>query len=230
VRELLAAATRPAKVVYVSRDAEPAPVLDEIAALAGPILRVVPIEKLAALARTDTHQGVVATARPLLPVSVDDLLAVDGCFVLALEGVTDPHNLGAVLRSAAAFGVTGVVVPNRRATLVTPAVAKAAAGAIEHVPIALTSGIPAALERARRAQVWTVGLAADGGTEIDAITVADESIVLVMGAEGHGLSRLSTQRCDVVARIPIADHVESLNVSVAAAIALHEIARRRRSR
>lgn len=230
VHELLAAGHRPAKAVYLSRAAEPAPVLDEIRSLAGPALRLVAPERLAALARSETHQGVVATARPLAAVELSDLLRVDHCFLVALDGVTDPHNLGAVLRSAVAFGATGAIVASRRAALITPAVAKAAAGAIEHLPIALVSGVPAALERARRAGAWTVGLAVDGATDLDALTVGAEPLVLVVGAEGRGLSRLASERCDVVARIPIDDRSGSLNASVAAAIAMYEIARARSTR
>lgn len=229
VRELLAAGRRRVKVVYLSSSAEAAPIIDEITELAGPALRVVPAEKLAALARSERPQGVVATSTPLAPTDLDDLLRDRAAFIVALDGVTDPGNLGAVLRSAVAFGATGVVVPRHRSALVTPAVAKAAAGAIEHIAIAPVSGIATALERASRAGVWSVGLAADGATDIEDVTVADAPVMLVIGSEGRGLSRLVEARCDVIARIDIAPSVDSLNASVAAAIACHEIARRRRA-
>ncbi len=228
MRELLAAGTRRVKVVYLSSTAEPAPILDEIADLAGPALRIVASGKVAAMARSEAHQGIVATAAPLHPADLDELLAVPDAFLVAVDGITDPGNLGAVLRSAAAFGATGVVLPRHRSAHVSPTVAKAAAGAIEHLPIALVSGVPAALERAARAGVWTVGLAGDGATDLGDLTVADAPVMLVLGAEGRGLSRLAEQRCDVIARIPIAPHVESLNAAAAAAVACYEIARRRR--
>jgi len=229
VRELLAAGRRRVKVVYLSASAEPAPIIDEIVELAGPALRVVPVEKLAALARSERPQGVIATSTPLQPADLDELLRDPRAFIVALDGVADPRNLGAVLRSAVAFGATGVVLPRHRGALVTPSVTKAAAGSIEHIAIASVSGIATALERASRAGVWTVGLAVDGATDITDLTVADSPVILVIGAEDRGLSRLVEARCDVMARIEIAPAVDSLNASAAAAIACHEIARRRRS-
>ena len=228
VRELLAVGRRRVKTVYLSTSIEAADVIAEIRDLAGPIVRAVPPEKLAMIARSESHQGVVALTTPLPTIDVDDLLRVPDAFIVALDGVTDPGNLGAVLRSAAAFGATGAVLPRHRSARITPAVTKAAAGAIEHLPIATVSGIASALERATRHGVWTVGLAADGSTDIDELTVADAPVLVVVGSEGRGLSRLVEQRCDVVARIPIAATTESLNASVAAAVACHEIARRRR--
>src|SRR5439155_3745418 len=128
--------------------------VDDIAALAGSRLHVLPPERLAAMARTDAHQGVVALAAPLEPADLVALLRSPRTLLVAIDGVTDPHNLGAILRTAETAGVTGVIVPKRRAAHVTPTVAKAAAGAIEHVPIALVAGIPGALERAQRERVW----------------------------------------------------------------------------
>jgi 23S rRNA (guanosine2251-2'-O)-methyltransferase len=229
VRELLAVGRRRVKTVYLSSAADTAEVLDEIRELAGPIVRSVPPEKLAMIARSESHQGVVALTTPLPNVDLDDLLRVPQAFIVALDGVTDPGNLGAVLRAAAAFGATGAVLPRHRSARITPTVTKSAAGAIEHLPIATVSGIASALERATRHGVWTVGLAADGATDIDELTVADAPVLIVVGSEGRGLSRLVEQRCDVVARIPIAATIESLNASVAAAVACHEIARRRRA-
>ena len=146
VRELLAAGRRRVKAVYLSQSSEPNPVVDEIVALAGPLLRKVSAEKLRAQARSETHQGVVATASPLVPADLDTLLGAPDAFLVALDGITDPQNLGSVLRSAAAFGATGVIVPRHRSAHVTPAVAKAAAGAIEHLPIAPVSGIASAVQ------------------------------------------------------------------------------------
>ncbi len=222
--ELLVAGKRRVKAVYVSNTAEG---VDEIAELAGGALRLVSPDRLFAQARTETHQGVVAMAAPLRPAELVEMLRNPRALLVALDGVTDPHNLGAILRTADTAGVTGVILPRKRAAHVTPTVAKAAAGAIEHVPIALVAGIPAALERASRERVWSVGLDADGERTVDELEVATEPIVLVLGAEGRGLGRLTRERCDVLARIPMHGHIESLNVSAAAAVALHEIARRR---
>jgi 23S rRNA (guanosine2251-2'-O)-methyltransferase len=230
VRELLGAGARRVHDVWLSSDAERSPILDEIAALAadrGVKVRRVPGVQVDQKARTDAPQGVVAFAAPLSTVELDDLLRAPDAFVVALDGVTDPQNLGAVLRTAETLGATGALLPRHRAVGITPAVTKAAAGAIEHLPLAFVSGIPNALEQVQRARVWSVGLDAGGETSIFDVAVADQPLVLVLGAEGRGLSRLARARCDVVASIPMRGHVESLNVSAAAAIACAAVARAR---
>ena len=231
VRELLAARRRRVREVWMDGALEPAPVLDEIMRLAeraGVPIRMTP--RLESLARTDASQGVIARAEPL-PVAIDDdLLAEPAAFLVALDGVTDPRNLGAILRSAEGAGATGVLLPRRRSVHVTPAVTKAAAGAIEHMRIALVPGVPATLERARRAGVWAVGVDERGDTDLFGLDLASEPVVLVLGAEGRGLSRLSRERCDVVARIPMLGRLDSLNVASAAALACFEVARRRTRR
>lgn len=191
---------------------------------------------LGRIARTSAPQGVVARAAPLEAVELLDLVgdgphaAADGRppFLIALDGVTDPGNLGAVIRSAECAGATGVVLPRHRAVNVTPAAAKAAAGAIEHVPIALVGGLPAALQKLGDHGVWSVGLDAAGSQSLFDLELATEGVILVLGAEGHGLARLVRQRCDTVVSIPLAGKLDSLNVSAAAALACFEVARRRR--
>jgi 23S rRNA (guanosine2251-2'-O)-methyltransferase len=172
---------------------------------------------------------VIARAEPLAPAKLDELLADPEAFLVALDGVTDPQNLGAVLRTAEVAGATGAVLPRHRSAHLTPAAVKAAAGAIEHLPIALVPGVPHLLERASRAGVWTVGLDGAGKTPVFELEVADRPIVLVLGAEGRGLSRLTRQRCDVVASIPMRGRLASLNVAAAAAVACFEVVRRRGS-
>lgn len=230
VRELLAAGRRRVRTVWVSSAAEPSALLDEIVSLAGASLREAPPERIAALARTEVHQGVVASAEPLRSVDLDTLLGQPSAFLVALDGVTDPRNLGAVARVAETAGATGLVIPRHRSARVTPAVTKSAAGAVEYLPIASVSGIPAAVERASRSGVWTVGLDGDGERSIYDLDLLDQPVMLVLGAEGQGLGRLSRQRCDVVARIPMYGRIESLNVGTAAAVACHEVARRRTPR
>jgi len=229
VRELLRARVRTVRSVQVSRRAEPDETLDEIVALAGPLLRRVAPEALRATARSDAHQGVVATAEPLRAADLDDLLGDPDAFLVALDGVTDPQNVGAVLRTAETAGASGFVLPRHRSALVTPVVAKAAAGAIEYVPIALVSGIPAALERAARAGVWAVGLDERGERSLFDLTLAEQPIMVVFGAEGRGLARLTRKRCDVLVHIPVRGQIASLNVAAAAAVTCHELARRRNS-
>jgi 23S rRNA (guanosine2251-2'-O)-methyltransferase len=219
--------------LFMQADLASAQVLDEILDLAReqrvPV-RTVRAYELDDLARSEVHQGVIARADALEPVALDDLVAEHGVppFLLVLDGVTDPHNLGAVLRSALGAGVTGVVLPKHRSAHVTPTVAKAAAGAIEHLDIALVPGIPSALERLSRRKVWSVGLAADGDADLDGVQVLTEPVALVLGAEGSGLSSLTRARCDVLARIELVGPVESLNVSAAGAVACFAVSRARR--
>ena len=227
VRALLTAGTRRVHDVWLSTEGD---TLDELAALAetaGARVRRVPADQIEHRARTEAPQGVVAFAAPVPAGDLDALFADPQAFLVALDGVTDPGNLGAVMRTAETAGATGVIVPTHRAVGLTPAVAKAAAGALEYLPVAFVSGVPGALDRAKRAGVWCVALDGDGDRSVFDLAVADAPLVLVLGAEGHGVSRLARQRCDVVASIPMHGRIESLNVSAAAAVALTEIARRR---
>jgi len=148
-------------------------------------------------------------------------------FLLALDGITDPRNLGAVLRTAECAGVTGVIMRSHRAVRITPTVAKAAAGAIEHLRLAVVPGLPSALRALSSKGVWTVGLDPAGKLQVHELDLAGEAVTLVLGAEGKGLSRLAAQRCDVLVSIPMRGALASLNVSAAAAVACFEIARRR---
>lgn len=226
----LTAGRRRARQVWMAGEADPAPILEAIRAAAGRAgvpVAVVTGEEIRERARTEAPQGVVARADPLPEADADALLADPAAFLVALDGVTDPGNLGAVLRSACAAGATGALLPKRRAVHVTAAVTKAAAGAVERLPLALVAGVPAALERASRAGVWAVGLDGDGDVELFDLPVADRPLVLVLGAEGRGLGRLTRARCDLLVRIPMAGGLESLNVAAAAALACYEVARSR---
>ena len=234
VRELLRAGSRRTLEVVLARGLDPAPVIDEIvegARAQGVKVREVPRAEFDSMARTGSAQGVLARAEPLTGAALADLVASgpDGSapFLVAVDGVTDPGNLGAILRAAEGAGVTGVLLPRHRAAGVTPAVAKAAAGAIEHLRLAAVPGLPAALRALRAAGVWTVGLDPAAPTPIHDLTVAREPIAVVLGAEGSGLSRLAAERCDVLASIPLQGKLASLNVATAAAIACFEIARLR---
>ncbi|HEX9968522.1 MAG TPA: 23S rRNA (guanosine(2251)-2'-O)-methyltransferase RlmB [Acidimicrobiales bacterium] len=233
VRELLIAGRRRVRDVWIADGQDESPLLLEIVDLATDAripLRRVARTRIDGEARTDAPQGVLAHADPLPEAELEDL-AVPGAFLLCLDGITDPHNLGAVLRTAECAGVTGVVVPKHRAAHITPTVAKAAAGAVEYLPIAVVPGIPGALRDLAQAGVWSIGLDADAPTGIFAMDfdVADTSVALVLGAEGAGLSRLARQRCDLLASIPQRGAIDSLNVSAAAAVACFEVARRRSS-
>lgn len=233
VRELLLAGTRRTREVIFAADLDPAPMLDEIVQLADEArveLREVPRGKFEAMAKTDAPQGVMAFAQPLTDHSLDDLVSPrDGRppFLLVLDGITDPGNLGALLRTGECAGVTGVVLPRHRSARITPTVTKSAAGAIEHLPMATVSGIPKALGDLEAAGVWSVGLDVVADTDVYDMKVADGPVALVMGAEGRGLSRLARERCDLVVTIPLHGVLDSLNVAAATAVACFEVARRR---
>ncbi len=149
--------------------------------------------------------------------------------LVALDGVTDPRNLGAVIRSAAAFGAHGVIVPERRSAGVTAAAWRTSAGTAARVPVARVTNLVRALKDAQRAGLFVVGLDAAGSTTLDELEAATDAIVVVLGSEGRGLSRLVAETCDLTVSIPMSGAAESLNASVAASVALAEIARRRRA-
>jgi 23S rRNA (guanosine2251-2'-O)-methyltransferase len=227
VLELLRAGARAERSVWVSEGVERDDLIDAIVDAAGSKLQMVSPERLRATAQTDAPQGVVARAEPLRSADLDELLANPAAFLVALDGVTDPRNLGAIVRAAETAGVTGIVMPKHRSAPVSATAAKTAAGAIEYVPITLVGGIPAALERAKRAGVWCIGLDGDADQTLGDLPFATEPLAIVLGAEGRGLASLTKKRCDVLARIPMRGMLASLNVATAAAVACHEIARRR---
>lgn len=233
VRELLLAGTRRTREVVMAADLDQADIIDEIVQLANE--DKVPIREIArgkfeALARTDAPQGVLAMAQPLFERDIDDLMVARGGvppFLLVLDGITDPGNLGAILRIAECAGVTGIVMPSHRTARISPSVTKSAAGAVEHLPMAQVPGIPSAIQRLKDNEVWTVALDMASDTDVFDLRVATDPVALVLGAEGRGVSRLVRERCDVVASIPLAGAIASLNVSAAAAVACFEVVRRR---
>lgn len=168
------------------------------------------------------HQGVVIEVEPLDDIWLSDLIAnaPDRSIVLVLDQVTDPHNVGAILRSAAAFGAIGIVTQDRHSPAESGALAKAASGALERVPWARVVNLARALEELAEAGFWRIGLAAEAGTDLkDAL--GPERVALVLGAEGPGMRANVRDHCDALARLPISSAVESLNVSNAAAVALY---------
>ena len=227
----------------LARGLDPAPILEHIVELAREQragVREVSRSELEATARSEAPQGVIASAEPLPESDLLELVESPGTdradhaghgprtpFLLALDGVTDPGNFGAVLRTAECAGVTGVVLPRHRSARITPTVAKAAAGAVEHLQFAVVPGLPSALRTLSRRDVWTVGLDASGTRPIHELELADQPVALVLGSEGRGLSRLAAERCDVLVSIPLRGTLGSLNVAAAAAVACFEIARRR---
>ena len=177
------------------------------------------------------HQGVALKLPAFEYKDVADLVEAgleEGAGpVVVCDHITDPHNLGAIIRSAAAFGSVGVLIPTRRAASMTAVAWKSSAGAAARVPVAQATNLNQALRTFAKAGFQIIGLAGDADVEIDALGDVDGPLVLVVGSEGDGLARLVRENCDHVASIPITSSIESLNASVAAAIALYEVSRRR---
>src|ERR1700733_6872276 len=190
-----------------------------------------PRSQLPRLARTDAHQGVLAVVRERKFLTIEDLLAPkeDGQhrFFLALDGVEDPHNLGALLRTADGAGVDGVIIPERRSAPITGTVAKTSAGASEHVRVARVTNLVRSLEQLKQKNVWVLGLDERGTPDYMDFDFRS-NCVLVLGREGAGLHDLVKKTCDHLLRIPMAGQVSSLNVSVAGAIVMYEAMRQRR--
>jgi 23S rRNA (guanosine2251-2'-O)-methyltransferase len=182
------------------------------------------LERLAAGAR---HQGLVALARPFRYGRLGDVVATPGRGAVALDGIVDPRNLGAIARSARAAGVRGLVVPRDRSAPVTSVVATASAGTIFGLAVARVANLVRAMEELKEAGMWTVGLDASAERVVARLPPLDEPVVVV-GTEGKGLRRLVRERCDFLARVPMAGPVESLNASVATSVALYELVLRGR--
>jgi 23S rRNA (guanosine2251-2'-O)-methyltransferase len=180
------------------------------------------------------HQGIGLQVPPYRYAALEDVLAraieaPSAALLVALDGVTDPRNLGAVVRSAAAFGAQGVIVPERRSTPMTATAWRTSAGAAARLPVARVTNLVRALRSAKQAGLFVVGLDADGEVALDDLEAAVDPLVVVVGSEGRGLSRLVGETCDLRVSIPMTGDTESLNAGVAAAVTLAEIARRRRS-
>jgi 23S rRNA (guanosine2251-2'-O)-methyltransferase len=184
-------------------------------------------EELDAMAEGVRHQGVIAIAGEYAYCPLDDLLeaAGPGTVILALDQIQDPHNLGAIVRSAVALGAVGIITLKDRAAPVTPVVVRASAGATERARIARVTNLARTLGELREREIQVIGLAAEGDVSIDALPPAPNGRALVVGSEGDGLRRLVRENCDHLARIPMSGALASLNASVAAAIALYECVR-----
>ena len=178
-------------------------------------------------AGTRDHQGVLALVEPYRYADAYELAAAERPLLAVLDRVTDPRNLGAVCRSAEGAGATGVVVPAHGSAVVTPAVARASAGAVEHVPVAVVTNLARYLEEVKGPDLWIFGAAGEAGTQSMWDTDLSGGVAIVLGAEGKGLRPLVRRTCDALVSIPLIGQVESLNVSVAAAVLLYEARRQR---
>ena len=199
------------------------PRLDELARLAP--IEVVPPERLEAIA-AGVHQGVAAELKPRREWTLKELLATDPTLLVALDGIMDPQNLGAILRSAEVAGAAGAIIPEHRSAPLSAAAVKASSGASELLRVAHVSGIPSAIAEVKRAGIWCAALDVRGETapwEFD----LTQAVCIVIGSEGEGVHRLVRERCDVRIRLPVAGHVSSFNASAAAAALLYEVQRQR---
>jgi 23S rRNA (guanosine2251-2'-O)-methyltransferase len=231
VRELLQAGGEVSELWLQDGGVKAAPELERLARELGARVHRAPRPRLDKLAGTDRHQGVVAVVADFRYAELEDLLGVakgsgQAPLIVVLDGVEDPHNLGAIIRSAQALGAHGVVIPRDRAVGVTPVVAKASAGAIERCKVARVVNIARSLEELKGAGLWTVALAADGDRTVEELDLPGP-VAIVLGSEGEGVRPLVRRTCDFVARIPMKGGFESLNVSASAAVVLYEAARQR---
>ena len=219
----------PAKALMIANQLEMDDRMKEIISIAN--ARSIPITELtkpelSRLAGFDSvHQGVVLQVPPYNYANPNDLLTGTKPLIIACDGITDPRNLGAIIRSAAAFGASGVVIPSRRSVGMTPAAWKTSAGAAARLPVAMAANLNAALKEYQKQGLFVVGLDGDGDVSLPDLELADQPLVVVVGAEGKGISQLVRKSCDQIVRIPISSEVESLNASVAASLALYEISK-----
>lgn len=172
------------------------------------------------------HQGVALEVKPLTPTNLDDILHIadsqQSCTILILDGVTDVHNIGAILRSCAAFEVLSVIVPENNTPLENATMARAASGALDIVPLVRVTNLSRCISRLKESGFWIIGMDGRAKESINALNLPPKR-VLVMGSEGSGMRRLTLESCDFMVKIPMSDKMESLNVSVAAAIALYSL-------
>jgi 23S rRNA (guanosine2251-2'-O)-methyltransferase len=225
----------PVQALYIAERVDADERIREILRLASgrllPLLEA-PRTEIDRLTGGGIHQGVALQVPPYVYAHPDDLLvradaAGEPALIAALDGVTDPRNLGAVVRSVGAFGGHGVLVPERRSAGMTAGAWKASAGAAARIPVARATNLTRALQAYRQAGCVIVGLAADGATDVGDLEVGVDPLVLVVGSEGKGLSRLVSETCDLLVRIPMHSETESLNAGIAASIVLHAVAARR---
>lgn len=197
----------------------------------GVLIQHVPKKKLEHLADTDNHQGVVASVAAYEYAELDDVFRLaeerqEDPFILILDEIEDPHNLGSILRTADAVGAHGVIIPKRRAVGLTQTVAKSSTGAIEYIPVVRVTNIARTMEDLKKRGLWFAGTDAKGQEDYRRAAF-DLPIGLVIGSEGKGISRLVKEKCDFLIQIPMVGHVTSLNASVAASLLMYEVYRRR---
>jgi 23S rRNA (guanosine2251-2'-O)-methyltransferase len=200
----------------------------------GVVIQQVDKRKLDQMAPGIQHQGVVAQAAPYAYAEVEDILQAaeakgEAPFILLLDEIEDPHNLGSILRTADCTGVHGVIVPKRRSAQVTATVSKTSAGAAEYVPVARVTNLGQTIEELKERGIWVVGTDVSASSEMYDTNVFDGPVAVVIGNEGKGMGRLIREKCDVLVKLPMKGQINSLNASVAAGVVMYEVLRRRRS-
>jgi 23S rRNA (guanosine2251-2'-O)-methyltransferase len=221
VRELYRGPRDVLEVWATERAAAQSPWLEE-----GPRVHVKPDRVLSEAAGTREHQGLVAWTEPYRYADAWELASLESPLLVCLDQVTDPHNLGAVVRAAEGAGATGVILPAHGSARVTPAVCKASAGAVEHLPLAVVPNLARYLAEVKGPHLWAYAAEADADLALWDCDLSG-GVALVLGAEGKGVRPLVRRSCDGIVAIPLAGHVESLNVSIAAALLLYEARRQR---
>lgn len=229
VREALRSGT-PIDTVYISQSSGG---LGEIVALAkeqGAVLKTVNDQKLSQMAQGGVHQGVIAFGAAASYADLEELLAVSARkgtkpFLIICDEIEDPHNLGAIIRTAETAGADGIIIPKRRSAMLTPTVHKTSAGAASWLPVARVPNLGAAIDRLKEAGVWIYGTDMNGSLYTE--TSFDGGVALVIGSEGKGMSRLVREKCDFLVKLPMMGRITSLNASVAAGIFMYEVVRQR---
>lgn len=228
VREALRSG-QPIDVIYVSS----ASGLGEIIKLAketGVVIKTVSEQKLSQMAEGGVHQGVIAFGACASYVTLDDLLNVSRQkgtkpFLIICDEIEDPHNLGAIIRTAETAGADGIIIPKRRSAMLTPTVYKTSAGAASWLPVARVSNLGAAIDRLKKENIWIYGTDMNGSLYTE--TSFDGAVALVIGSEGFGMSRLIKEKCDFLVKLPMLGKITSLNASVAAGIFMYEVVRQK---
>lgn len=223
------AAGRVRRLIVEHGRAERGAVADLVATAKRSAISVTMVNDVREHASTYAPQGVIAECTPVPTYSIDELAGHERPAIVVVDHVEDPQNVGAIARSAAAAGMTGMVVADVRAAPLEATAFKASVGALERLPVSLVASIPQALKRLRDKHLWTVGLAADGNQTLFGLALLTEPVAIVVGSEASGISELARKRCDVTTSIPMESNTESLNASVAAALACFEVLRMRES-
>ncbi len=216
--------------VYVSSTSSGLHEIRELAKEHGAVVKTVTDQKLSQMADGGVHQGVIAFGACAAYVTVEDLLEVSAKkgtapFLIICDEIEDPHNLGAIIRTAEAAGADGIIIPKRRSAMLTPTVHKTSAGAASWLPVARVPNLGAAIDKLKKAGVWIYGTDMHGSTYTQ--TSFDGAVALVIGSEGFGMSRLIKEKCDFLVKLPMLGKITSLNASVAAGIFMYEVVRQR---